>query len=403
MNLIPPSSVSNPRHIASRYFPAAIALGSILIMVPAVRWAARDSQPGTNRTAPLNATNAMGEELTERRSFDLALYEAEVRRMRRGESYYDAAAVELPARGYPTKSIFNWRQPMPMALIAALPRLEGARMLLAVLAALILLLGFNLIRRDPEFSPAAWIWVTLTTVSLMPGIMPKLYYSSELWAGSLILLSLLWASSGRTAPAVIVGTAALFFRELALPYCASAAAFAWKRGRWGELAAWSMGMLLWGSFFAWHAAQVAGRMPPDATASRGWLCGGGIDFILSTAQMHFLLILLPRWFTVLYFALAAVGFLACKSELGRRAAATFAAYVAFFALVGQPFNQYWGQIWTPLLCLGVARSAAIGMRLGGGQPRGVFQALLNLRRPRTADRLARANTGIERGRPVSEA
>lgn len=388
MNRLPPSPVSHPRHIVFRCVPAAIALGAILIMVPTVRWAARDSRPATGRTAPLDATGAMGSHPTEHRSYDLALYEAEVRRMRYGESYYDAAAAELPARGYPTKSIFNWRQPLPTALIAALPRPEDARMLLAVLAALILLRGFNLIRHEPEFSPAAWIWVALTAAALVPGIMPRLYYSSELWAGSLILLSVLLASSGRTAAAVIVGTAALFFRELALPYCASAAAIAWKRGRWRELAAWSAGMLLWGAFFAWHAAQVAGRMPPDATASRGWLCGGGIDFILSTAQMHFLLILLPRWFTVLYFALAAAGFIACKSELGRRAAVTFAAYVAFFALVGQPFNQYWGQIWTPLLCLGVTRSAAIGIRFGGEHLRAARQAFLILRRPRSADRPA---------------
>lgn len=385
MNRIPPSSVSHPRAIVFRYVRAAIALGSILIMVSAVRWAARDSRLAANRPVPLNTTVVRGDQPSQRPSYDLALYEAEVRRMRSGESYYDAAAAELPARGYPTKSIFNWRQPLPTALIAALPRPDDARILLAVVGALILLLGFNLIRCDPEFVPAAWIWAALTAVSLMPGIMPRLYYSSELWAGSLILLSVLLASSGRSAAAVIVGTAALFLRELALPYCASAAAIAWRRGRWRELAAWSAGMLLWGSFFAWHAAQVIGRMPPDATTSRGWLCGGGIDFILSTAQMHFLLVLLPRWFTVLYFALAAAGFVACKSELGRRAATTFAAYVAFFALVGQPFNQYWGQIWTPLLCLGVTRSAAIGIRFGGGHLRGLFQAILILRRPRNAD------------------
>ncbi|MGQ9913634.1 MAG: hypothetical protein ACUVQQ_04705 [Thermogutta sp.] len=385
MNRIPASSVSHPRDIVFRYVRAAIALGSILIMVSAVRWAGQDSRGATNGTAPLDAAVATGERPTARPSYDLALYEAEVRRIRGGESYYDAAAAELPARGYPTKSIFNWRQPLPTALIATLPRPDDARILLAVVGALILLLGFNLIRCEPEFAPAAWIWAALTAVSLMPGIMPRLYYSSELWAGSLILLSLVWASSGRTAPAVILGTAALFFRELALPYCASAAAIAWKRGRWGELAAWSAGMLLWGSFFAWHAAQVIGRMPADATASRGWLCGGGIDFILSTVQMHFLLVLLPRWFTVLYFALAAAGFVACKSELGRRAATTFAAYVAFFALVGQPFNQYWGQIWTPLLCLGVTRSAAMGMRFGSGQLCGLLQAIPILRRPRNAD------------------
>ena len=40
---------------------------------------------------------------------DPALYRAEAERVDRGESYYDVLAEELPARGYPTRSVFNWR------------------------------------------------------------------------------------------------------------------------------------------------------------------------------------------------------------------------------------------------------------------------------------------------------
>src|SRR5262245_19616252 len=49
---------------------------------------------------------------------DVALYQAEVERIRAGESYYEAAANELPARGYPTRSVFNWRTPLPVSLVA---------------------------------------------------------------------------------------------------------------------------------------------------------------------------------------------------------------------------------------------------------------------------------------------
>jgi len=366
MNRIPPRSVPNRRRILLRCAQATIGLGVILVIVSAIRWAGRDIPPAPAANDSRSATVAVGAERDQRPSFDLALYEAEVRRMRDGESYYDAAAAELPARGYPTKSIFNWRQPLPVALIAALPRPDDARLILGILGAVILLLGYGVVRRDAELSPAAGVWVVLTALALLPGIMPKLYYSSELWAGNLILLSLLLTTSGRTGPAVFVGTAALFFRELALPYCLSAAAAAWMCGRWRESRAWPAAMFVWGAFFAWHVSQVTAHIPHDATASRGWLCGGGIDFVLSTAQMHFVLVLLPRWVTVLYVALAAVGFVGCQSELGRRGAAAFAAYTAFFALVGQPFNQYWGQLWAPLLCLGVTRSLALGIRFGGG-------------------------------------
>ena len=41
-----------------------------------------------------------------------------------GQSYYDAAAAELTARGYPTHSVFNWRTPL---LELALGKTAGAR------------------------------------------------------------------------------------------------------------------------------------------------------------------------------------------------------------------------------------------------------------------------------------
>src|SRR5204863_6881445 len=55
----------------------------------------------------------------------VALYNAEIQRMRSGEGYYEAAAAELRARGYPTASVFNWRTPLPMWLIAKLPEPAG--------------------------------------------------------------------------------------------------------------------------------------------------------------------------------------------------------------------------------------------------------------------------------------
>lgn len=375
MKPIPPHSVPHRRRIWLRCVQATVGLGAIVVLVSAIRWAGRDIPPAPAATGSRGATAVTASERTARPSFDLALYEAEVRRMQKGEPYYDAAAAELPARGYPTKSVFNWRQPLPMALIAVLPRPDDARLILGMLGAGILFLGYHVVRQDAELSPAATAWVVLTVFSLLPGILPTLYYSSELWAGNLILLSLLLGASGRTLPAVFVGTTALFFRELALPYCLSAAVAAWMGGRRRESLTWSAGMLVWGAFFAWHLSQVMARIPHDATASRGWLCGGGVDFVLSTAQMHFVLVLLPRWATVVYVTLAAVGFVGAKSELGRRGAAACAAYTAFFALVGQPFNQYWGQLWAPLLCLGVTRSLALGIRFGGGMLHGTYRLL----------------------------
>ena len=52
---------------------------------------------------------------------DVALYRAEVERVHAGEGYYPAAAAELTVRGYPTRSAFNWRTPLPMWLLGKLP------------------------------------------------------------------------------------------------------------------------------------------------------------------------------------------------------------------------------------------------------------------------------------------
>src|SRR5258708_5422423 len=48
---------------------------------------------------------------------DIELYRAEVDRIHAGESYYDTIAAELRARGYPTRSVFNWRMPLPVWFI----------------------------------------------------------------------------------------------------------------------------------------------------------------------------------------------------------------------------------------------------------------------------------------------
>ena len=41
---------------------------------------------------------------------------------------------------------------------------------------------------------------------------------------------------------------------------------------------------------------------------------------------------------------------------GKRAGITVALFVIAFSFVGQSFNQYWGSMTAPLMCLGVARS-----------------------------------------------
>src|SRR5690349_15085447 len=71
---------------------------------------------------------------------DVDLYLAEVQRIAGGENYYSAADHELHERGYPTRSIFNWRTPLPMWLIGIGPNTIVGRVLIGSLAALLLVL-----------------------------------------------------------------------------------------------------------------------------------------------------------------------------------------------------------------------------------------------------------------------
>ena len=79
--------------------------------------------------SPLWQGNA---ERQKRGAGDVALYRAEVDRIHNGEGYYQAAAAELTARGYPTRSVFNWRTPLPMWLIGQLPFIDWAKFVLAL-------------------------------------------------------------------------------------------------------------------------------------------------------------------------------------------------------------------------------------------------------------------------------
>ena len=83
---------------------------------------------------------------------DVALYRAEVDRIHRGEGYYQAAAAELTARGYPTRSVFNWRTPLPVWLLGKMPAVVLGKALLGALALALMLMAFESLARERDAS-----------------------------------------------------------------------------------------------------------------------------------------------------------------------------------------------------------------------------------------------------------
>lgn len=301
--------------------------------------------------SPLRSGNA---DRTRRGAGDVALYNAIVTRVHAGEGYYSAAADELPLRGYPTRSVFNWRTPLPMWLLGRLPDPLLGQALLALLAVSVLMWGFGTLADEGGLREAVIGGLLLTGVLLLC-IVGNLYVMPVLWGGVFIALSACGYARGNVRVGVAAGLLAVLFRELALPYAVLCAAIALWNRRWRELAAWGVGLAVLISLFVVHVTIVQQLMTPDAVAhEKSWVRFGGWPFLLSTAQMNGYLLLLPQWVTAIYLPLAVLGFAAWRSPAGNRVTLTICGYLVAFAVVGQPFNQYWGSLIAPLLCFGVA-------------------------------------------------
>jgi hypothetical protein len=85
-----------------------------------------------------------------------------------------------------------------------------------------------------------------------------------------------------------------------------------------------------------------------------WVQFGGAHFLLVTCRMNGYLFRAPLWVSAIYLPLTLLGLAGWRSGTGTRLAWTAGAYVTAFAVVGQPFNDYWGLLDAPLLALGFA-------------------------------------------------
>lgn len=289
---------------------------------------------------------------------DLALYRAVIQRVSAGESYYQASNVELRERGYPTRSLFNWRTPLPMVLLGHLPLPLCGRVLLGMLALLAVYFSFTLLEREAN----VWQGVgcgLLMIGALLPCVLDDLYVAPELWAAVFMTLSLCAYDRQRPLLGVALGMLALFFRDLAGLYCLMMGLMALWQLRWRELAAWFSGLLAYAIYFSWHAAHVWPLIGPGDLAHReSWLQLGGLPFVISLCQMNIWLLLSPQWLAAVAFTLALLGLAGWNSATGQRIGLVLCAYLALFAAVGHPFNQYWGSLVAPLLCFGIARAPA---------------------------------------------
>ncbi len=283
---------------------------------------------------------------------DLETYGKVVERLRDGEAYYPALHAELLAGDYGTRSVFNWRPPFFLSMIALFPSDEIARGALMALAALGLGLGVWFAARSGAGVAGVAAAGLLLAAGLVSAVVPKADLACEVWAGVLILISA--SAYGLNLRWLGIGAAllALLTREIAAPYVVVCVVLALRERRWTEIGGWAVGLIGFAAYYAWHALTVLSLIgPADRAYPEGWLQFGGLGFDLGTATFNGLFLLAPVWAVALYLPLALLGLLGGKATA--RMAATVLSFLVLFACFGKPDNLYWGSLYTPLLALGL--------------------------------------------------
>jgi len=206
---------------------------------------------------------------------DFLLFRRLAEHVRAGENYHEAAFREMRAHRFPTGSPFNFRTPTYAWVLGILPSDAWGRGLLMLIALAALVANFRVDSRDLGVAGAVVGGFFLIGVAMWTWDSVSIY-SQELWASMLIALSLGLLGLGRRYPAIAIGILALFFRELALPYCLLACGVAFWHKRRLEGALWLFGVAIYFLFLGWHAHEVLLRMTSEDQARSDWLCFGGL-------------------------------------------------------------------------------------------------------------------------------
>jgi hypothetical protein len=270
---------------------------------------------------------------------DAAMFRSVVDRVAAGESYYPAMGRELRTGHYPTASVFNWRMPTLYLALAVLPGWFSASLMAA---SCLVLLGAVTVRLARHGSPEGTVLgLLLSAAAAVTLVDSQGYWMTEAWGGLLIGLSLaayLWSA---WIPAALLALGALFVRELAAPYCMVCLILALRAQRRREVKIWIGGLAVFAMYYALHAANVLEQIRPDDLAQQSaWVQFGGLSFWLATVKTNKALLMAPQWILTGVSVLLAAALWA--PALSSHVRWSLLAYVVFFAVAGQWFNDYWG-------------------------------------------------------------
>jgi hypothetical protein len=288
-----------------------------------------------------------------KRDRDLMLYAAIADRVAKGENYYRAAFVEQRARKFPVRPAMAVRLPT-FAFLTAWLGPTGLTILAALLVLGITLAWWRRMGEEPGGK-----WHRLLAVPLMLGAAayatnPHYSMLHEVWAGLFMTLAFGLHRPGRWWWAWLAAAAAIFIRELALPFVLLLGAMAVWRRDWREAGAWAVLVLLFGGALAWHFHEVSQLWLPSDKPSPPWLVHRGFAGWTSNLVLSSELSKLPKWLAPAVAMLPLLGWAEWRSPAGVTGLLLHAGYGVFFMLAGRDNNFYWGLMLVPTYAIGLA-------------------------------------------------
>ncbi len=328
---------------------ARLVLGLVAVLTVTAALVPIERGDGRDTPRPMLVTNAPAPPKV--RDDDMAVYDAVIARLQRGDGYYTAAAAEHRRVGFPLKPGFAVRLPT-LAWIEAVLGEVGTRLAAIALLAAVLAAWW---RRLGEDVPARrLVAMAFLAANAVLGLNAYFFALHELWAGMLLALSLALHRRGKWLGALAAAAMALAIRELALPFVALLAALALYRREWREAAAWSALIALFAGGLAWHLALVAAQTLPGDAHSASWLALRGLSGWLSNFTLSSNLRYLPHWLAGPATVATLLGWAGWNSRAGAEGFLLYAGYGIAFMIAGRNENYYWGAVVIPAFLIGLA-------------------------------------------------
>lgn len=283
---------------------------------------------------------------------DLRLYRDIIAGVAAGGDYYEVAAREQRAAGYPLKPFYTFRLPTQATVYAIFGEhvMRVANWLLCVLVMIVWCFRLR------PFLPVPLLG---TAMIMMAGglgglLQPVTSIFHEDWAALLLALMIAIRRPEQPWPAMIAGAGALMVRELALPMILAMGGLALLEKRWREAAGWAVVVAVFAAYFTAHAYWVSQVVLPSDQASQGWASMLGLQFALKSIAKVTMGIGMPPMLAVGLILLSIFGWASVRSGWALRAFLLLFGYGLMVALFARADTFYWALLAAPLSFVGLA-------------------------------------------------